>query len=418
MALKARVLLYAASPLFNGNEFYTDFKDKKGQPLFSTEYDPERWRLAAEAADVAVEMCERYGYKLYSGSGGRGSDLLNVMYDVENSVISKFDNPEFILSWKDAGTAFYSMCLPLLKSGSHRNTDWMGCMSPSMKMVEMYYTDNGLPIDADIEWDYDGRYDLGTETNAKYTGVVVPNSKILKLHLCREPRFYACIAADRTKWQRGPLGQSVDNNLDVLAYKGELWGSQYDNITSITFQNICGYWLKKHSESNQHTKQYSASMDQCMPLFRLAELYMIQSEAWNEYLAVPDYEHVYAPLNKVRKRAGILDVETAWKSYSKNPEKVTTKEGMREIIHREIDIEFAFEGQRFWNLRRWKTAHEVLNENQYGWNILGETAQIFYNNFEGPVVVGKCKFTAPRDYLFPLKAEEILVASIVQNPGW
>lgn len=124
-------------------------------------------------------------------------------------------------------------------------------------------------------------------------------------------------------------------------------------------------------------------------------------------------------MNKVRERAGIPDVVTAWKSYSKNPEKVDTKEGMREIIRREIDIEFAFEGHRFFNLRRWKIAHEVLNERQVGWNILGENAQTFYNNYEGPVEVeAKRKFTAPRDYLFPIKAEEILISSIIQNPNW
>ena len=53
-ALKARVLLYAASPLFNGNAFYSDFKGKNGEVLFSTTYDKEKWRLAAEAADKAV----------------------------------------------------------------------------------------------------------------------------------------------------------------------------------------------------------------------------------------------------------------------------------------------------------------------------------------------------------------------------
>ena len=92
---------------------------------------------------------------------------------------------------------------------------------------------------------------------------------------------------------------------------------------------------------------------------------------------------------------------------------------MREIIRREINIEFAFEGHRFYNLRRWKIAHEELNERQYGWNILGENAQTFYNNFEGPVPV-ECerKFSAPRDYLFPIKAEEILISSIIQNPNW
>ncbi len=96
-----------------------------------------------------------------------------------------------------------------------------------------------------------------------------------------------------------------------------------------------------------------------------------------------------------------------------------TKEGMRDIIRREINIELAFEGQRYWNLRRWKIAHEELNFKHRGWSVLAETAQRFYNNFEGPVEVGGgCKFTSPRDYLYPIQTEEVSISSIIQNPGW
>ena len=140
---------------------------------------------------------------------------------------------------------------------------------------------------------------------------------------------------------------------------------------------------------------------------------------YDEYLAVPDEEHVYAPLNEVRRRAGIPDVKEAWETYAKNPGKVATKEGMRKIIHREWDIEFAFEGRRFWNLRRWLTAVDELNEEQYGWNIVGQNAREFYNNFREPVRVwAKRKFISPRDYLFPLQSEEVMISGCVQNPGW
>lgn len=67
----------------------------------------------------------------------------------------------------------------------------------------------------------------------------------LQLHLRREPRFYACIAADRTKWQRGPKGQEINYNLTVEAYKGESFGSQYDIVSSTVAQNINGYLVEK-----------------------------------------------------------------------------------------------------------------------------------------------------------------------------
>jgi allophanate hydrolase subunit 1 len=54
-----------------------------------------------------------------------------------------------------------------------------------------------------------------------------------------------------------------------------------------------------------------------------------------------------------------------------------------------------------------------------GWNILGNTNQKFYNNYKGPIVVWKKRvFTAPRDYFFPINAEEILISGVKQNMGW
>lgn len=184
----------------------------------------------------------------------------------------------------------------------------------------------------------------------------------------------------------------------MKAYKGEQFGSQYDIVTSNSWQNINGYWLKKHSYSTWATRTYQGNLtrEETLPIIRLAELYLIQAEAWNEYLEKPD-NRVYAPLNKVRKRAGIPDVLTAWKSYSKNPDKVDSREGMREIIRQEINIELAFEGHRYWNLRRWKIAHEKLNEKQYGWNVLGETARDFTTISKVPWLSGTSANLRPRE---------------------
>ena len=151
-------------------------------------------------------------------------------------------------------------------------------------------------------------------------------------------------------------------------------------------------------------------------LIRLAELYLISAEAWNEYSGPTDKAIV--PLNVIRERAGIPDVVTSWKN-SNAPQQVDTKEGMRKIIRDEWNVEFAFEGQRFWNLRRWWIAHEELNEKQLGWNILGTDARQFYNNYEGPIVVWtERKFVSPRDYLFPMEAEQVMISGCKQNPGW
>ena len=420
-ALKAKVLLYAASPLFNGNAFYSDFKNKNGELLFNSTYDRNKWLLAAEAADKAAQMCEDGGRSLSGGSTGKKTDLLNVMSDVERSMFSRFNNEEYLIEWKYPAT-FHELILPrLIGDDVNFENQALGCLSPSMKMVEMYYTENGLPIDADISWNYGNCYKLGSESSLDYEGVIPLNTSVVNLHLRREPRFYASIAGDRMYWQRGTNTAETDYNLLVKAHKGEEpWGTQYDFIISNSWQNINGYWLKKHLFSWIQTLGYGSSLqgNETAAIIRLAEVYLMQAEAWNEYLDAPD-SRVYDPIDKVRERAGIKPVREAWGSYSNNPTKVTTKAGMRDIIQQENNIEFAFEGHRYWNLRRWLIAHQAMNEKQYGWNVLGTTDQAFYNYETGPIVVwSKNKFIAPRDYLDPIDAEEILISGMVQNPGW
>ena len=420
-ALRARALVYAASPLFNGNIFYANFKNKNGELLFNSKYDREKWRLAAEAADKAAEICSQGDRELPPRGDDKKTTLLNYMSDVEQSTYSMFSNKEYLLEWKGGMTSIYIYILPRLEGDpNHFEALAFGCLSPSMKMVEMYYTENGLPITADAYWNHGNRYKLGSESNLAYEGVVPLNTDVVNLHLRREPRFYASIAGDRMYWQRGINTLNQDNNLLVQAYKGEKpWGTQKDVIVSNDYQNISGYWLKKYLYSWIPTKNYFQGItNETMAVIRLAEVYLMQAEAWNEYLESPD-DRVYKPLDKVRVRAGILPVQEAWKSYSLNPGKVDTREGMRDIIQQEYNIEFAFEGHRYWNIRRWMTAQQEMNGKAYGWNILGTTAGTFYNNENGPIEVGRSyKFIAPRDYFTPFKAEEILISGMVQNPGW
>ncbi len=421
--LKAMTLFYAASPLFNGNPAYTNFTNSKKEKLFIANRDPEKWKRAAIAADSALQICLNNGKSLISSTSGDyvNKDIMNVISDVSQSSLGlNFENKEAIFMFhyeKLDDESWTRWTRPYYKStDSDYSSSMLGCISPSMKMVEMYYTEHGLPIEQDKEWDYMSRYQLGRETNKKYKNIVELDKDVLRLHLRREPRFYAHVAADRCYFQMG-TGMPVL----VEAYQGEKFGTLQTSLVSSSPQNLTGYWMKKGSDPTVSNKGYDNAFGQeyaCV-LMRLAELYLMKAEAWNEYLEAPDQEHVYGPLNEVRRRAGIPDVEEAWLNYGKNPDKVKTKEGMREIIHREWDVEFAFEGRRFWNLRRWLTAEEELNASQYGWNIIGKDARQFYNNFEGPVVVWtKREFIAPRDYLFPIRSEEILISGCVQNPGW
>ena len=417
LALKARALLYAASPLFNGNPDYSSFVNKDGDPLFSSTIDKEKWRLAAEAAEEAIQACVDGGKHLVDDQSGT-TDLLTHMRNIEASVQTfNYESDEALWMVRSDGTDFWTYTLPKLQSD---NTSTLAGtqISPSMKMVEMFYTANGLPIDQDPSYNSGNLYSLTRETDLTYTDVVSLNEDVLVLHTRREPRFYASIGADRCYWR---LGRTADDNLLIEAYQGEDWGLKAKRLTSTVPENLSGYWIKKWTSSDAKLTTYSSEIkakgEAPLPVFRMAELYLIAAEAWNEYLDAPD-DRVYDNLDEVRERAGIPDVRTSW-AMARERNKVNTQAGMREIIQQEWNVEFAFEGQRFWNLRRWKTAPTELNEVLYGWNVTGTTSASFYNNFQGPVVVkSDLRFVAPRDYFWPIRSEEVLTSGCVQNPGW
>lgn len=136
------------------------------------------------------------------------------------------------------------------------------------------------------------------------------------------------------------------------------------------------------------------------------------AEALNEVKAAPDAE-VYEYIDKVRERAGLLGVVESWAAHSKNPQKPATKEGMRKIIQQERMIELSFEGQRFWDLRRWKLALDYMNRPIRGWDISGRNLN-FYN--VTTVYTPRFEF---KDYFWPIRERErINNPNLVQNLGW
>lgn len=418
MALKARALCYQASDLFNGNPDYSNFVEKDGRQLFSATKDPEKWKRAADAAIALIDHCEATGAAALVEGNSANTKLQSQMLDIEKSTQTfAWINKEalFMVRVLDAATLGRYL-LPRFDDGSNHSLPG-ACLSPSMKMVEMFYTENGLPIDQDLKW-VGNPYTFGMETDPKYTDVVALNKQMLNLHRRREPRFYATIGADRCFWR---LGTESNQVYLIEAYQGEPWGLQERRLSTTAPQNITGYFLKKGTSSRATLyahEGYLASLGESpVPIFRLAEMYLIAAEALNEYKAAPDGD-VYKYLNKVRTRAGIPNVEEAWKN-AKDPSRVKRKEGMRDIIRQEWNIEFAFEGYRFWNVRRWKTANIEFNEKSMGWNVVANNANDFYNNGRGPVVVySGNKFVAPRDYFWPIRSTETQISGCVQNPGW
>lgn len=426
--LKALTLLYAASPLFNGNVLFQNFTNRDGEKCFP-EYDHEKWLRAAEACDSAILICYAAGKALVEGSGDRPTPLLNTMKDIERTWIGdEYDSKEgiFIVNniyGQEDKLPYFLIPFVNVNYYEYYDANSVGCLGAPIKMVEMFYTDHGLPIDEDKQWMVD-KYRVTKEYDERYKDVIPLGEDVLSLHRRREPRFYAMIGADRTYWYRAASSSGVVSYKALMMKnrQGEETGTQATRYDESQPQNITGYWIKKWISSEVQMANYSnqvkLKVTQTRYIFRLAELYLASAEAWNEYLDAPN-DKVYDLLDEVRERAGIPRVKEAWQMYAKTPEKVTTREGMREIIHREWNIEFMFEGRRYWNVRRWMTAQEEFNTPHMGWNVLASDEDGFYNHFEGPIMVwDKQKFEAPKDYFTPIQSEETLISGIRQNLGW
>jgi hypothetical protein len=239
----------------------------------------------------------------------------------------------------------------------------------------------------------------------------------VKLNFDREPRFYADLGFDRGIW----FGNWV-NNYNTYAPTGLFYVEGRAGETAArqgaSNYSITGYYAKKlvniettvaaDGNITSNTVQYP------WPEMRMADLYLLYAEALNELNGPGPKTNEW--INAVRHRAGLKSVEESWSdvTYSKDPTKYQTKQGMRAIIQQERSIELMFEGQRFWDLLRWKTAHTELNGPVRGWDITQKDAVSYYK----PTLLYNQRFDL-RNYLWPIQLNELRVnKNLIQNTGW
>ena len=410
-AVKAQVLLTAASPFFNGNADYVNFRDKEGQQLFNTTYSSEKWEKAAIACKEAIELAEEMGNRLYtydqSSLQYNVSDTLRLQMNIRNSVTEKWNKEIIWGNTNSMGNTVQVQSHPRgLDPALRANGSVAGNMAVPLKIVETFYSHNGVPIQEDKTWDYANRYGLSTATTDDRF-YIRENYTTANLHFSREPRFYASLGFDGGIW----FGQGKYSNNDlwyVMAKKGQAASTIANHA-----HNVTGYWPKKlvYYTNAQVQNTYNRT-DYPWPVIRLADLYLMYAEALNEVQGPgPD---VYEWIDRVRERAGLAGVEESWATYSVNPGKPANQDGLRDIIRQERLIELAFEGKRFWDLRRWKLALEELNRPISGWDIRQQTAEGYYR----VNVIYNRRF-AQKDYLWPVSEAELLAnKNTVQNPGW
>lgn len=431
LALRSRLHLYAASPIFNGqdtkhSEMYSDFKSPiDGRPLISKVRSTAKWERSAQVSLDAITELENAGFHLYDDAEA------DVPSTTKPSLSNKaqrrvrycdIDYPNNLCEviWSDtrAEDSYGIQRRSMIKQteGSHK-FDIQGCIVPTLSTVENFYTKNGLPMDMDKDFEYDNRYDV-VDLPGNYDGNNYSSeSKIgttCKMHLNREPRFYAFV---------GFHGGYVE----IAKYNGKNLSPSDPSKRIVQLQIRCNDPMgKKPGQTANYSMTGYNSKKLChpnysdgwikypMPLFRMAELYLNYAEALVEIGGTDNLAAAKTYIDMVRTRAGIPTIDEAWNDYSKKPGYQDTQDGLREILHRERLLELYLEGHRFFDTRRWMVAEEFYGTPDQGLNVDGTTDEDFFR----PVTITSLPRTFHRgQYLMPIPAAEINKApQILQNP--
>src|SRR5690606_7608164 len=344
LGLRAQILVYAASPLFNGNADYEGFAGPDGTPFFNPNFSIQKWEKAAMATKDAIDLAHELGHTLYQflpGTQERNiSDTTKLQLNYRNAFTERWNSG---IIWANTNSLtdnvqWYSTP----RAFTPTMVGWQyprGYSSVPLKIAALFYTHNGVPIEEDHTWDYNGRFELRVGTHSERYNIK-EGYKTAKFNFDRENRFYAALGFDGGIWYG--LGRYDDNN--PFWFEGKL--GQYGGKTGVSWHSVTGYYPKKHNHYTNTAVDRSNwnSISYPWPMMRLSDLYLLHAEAMNE--AYGPSEEVYFYLNRIRENTGLPTIQHSWENYSRNPGKYKIKEGLRDIIRRERAIELAFEGHR------------------------------------------------------------------------
>lgn len=439
LAARAKVFIYAASPLFNGNDELFNLVDHEGRQLINQTYSEEKWAKAAAAAKEVIDLNQ---YELYIHplvdrdvepyratvappyhpvysenvypNGWKDMDPMLSYREIFNGGVTISKNPEFIFTRIDWGT---TNTADIAKHSVPTSLGGWNTNAMTLKQVKAYYMNDGKDINESTDYQ---QHKNGFTTNGEDYKPLPANVSLQYAH--REPRFYASAAYNGSVWENISTTNSGLRNRQIFYYKGESDGKI---LSSPDFYVRTGVGVKKYyhpedswSEGGQQIRKYE-------PAIRYADVLLWYAEALNELtgthsikafnevdIAVSrDVEQLRFALKRIRMRSGLPDL--AENTYQDRTE-------FRKALKRERQIEFFAENSRYWDLRRWKDA--PVEENM---PIMGANMEMKNDNTQRPLFYNETVITSipkiflTKMYLWPLETAELRRnGKLTQNPGW
>ena len=401
LAYRARLLLYSARKLFNGNELYKGIVNKNGDHLFPTQYDEKKWELAAQAAKDVMNL------NLYSLVGADGTDPYASFNTLFTSVGSGTGGAtEKIYTRIASGYQWRVVTTPPSVGGTA-----YGGYGVTQKQVDAFAMANGrYPITGYTDGDQarpiidpDAGYSESGFSKFKHP-IYGDELETFKMYQNREPRFYVNVFWSGMTWH----GANKKTANVQFYFNGNSGPGKSHNYPPT------GYLAHKFTNPSIDTSTGNYGyLD--FPVFRYAEILLNYVEALNEY--DPSNADITLYLNMIRKRAGVPDIEEVY------PDAAGDQTRMRELIRRERQVELCFENLRYFDTRTWMTAETDNNMPVYGMNISAKDHKA-NGEFWQRVI---CKYDGGRDgnrvftkrcYLFPISQEELDRVKCTQNYGW
>ncbi|MBO4341299.1 MAG: RagB/SusD family nutrient uptake outer membrane protein [Bacteroidales bacterium] len=446
MALKTRILLFAASPLYNGQNgtgLYDGFVNSRGEKLFP-DYDIKKWDKVYDAAKAIIDLNK---YSLTS----KGNPMKNIQDAADSYQNVWFENwgtnTEIIWGWwyrqwaEDFLGSIGGEIAFSAPSGGKLCRNGYSLITPSLKLIDAYpMAETGrYPV---VSYDETaGLIDLSRPVVDPLSGYkedewvdnyqqlvdVAPSwAKPIKVHsstVGRDARFYSCFLPNGFWW---PCQRPMDSDtpLQFTCWDDPNCTSPYSATEGC---NRVGYvWRRLYKAGNnlKENTDYN-SIRYVYPAFRLAEVYLTLAEACNEMQSRNATEAI-TYIDKVRARAGLPGLAEAYPDidFTGNGGTIcgvtrTGQEWLRWVIRQEKMCEFAFEGsQRHYDAIRTMIAEKEYNMENWTLHVTADNYEDSYTRVSDDYIGGRSVFKK-RDYLFPIGSAQLAeMTNFTQNPGW
>jgi hypothetical protein len=383
LAIEARVLQFAARPLFNADSPYLNFGSNNDLICFGTA-DPSRWEDARDANLAVLQWAVENGYRLVKQAGEGEQNTFEQAVNDYGTATSQPSNPEALLQYK---VDFFDNDLFVNLLGARSVVEGAGSWNS-------YANDkNGILTNLfEKYWMADG-----SEPDWPEPGEAARKGSDW------ESRIKNTEARCRVDW----LFPTTEFH---IAHPGQIaWGDIATQVGNVGYEDV--YPLAYGFGAGPRAVKFWAFRNVPwteLPLFRLAETYLNLAEAFNE---LGDETKALQYLNEIHLRAGLPALT------------VSGQDNIRKLIQRERAVELQGENHRYFDAKHWKIADIAdggfagpMREFQFyvepNWGGRSGTIKSYWD------VVTYNAFWANYMYLEPFPIDETMKGAIIQNPGY